>query len=44
MLIEVGGSAQAAEAHLIFSKAGAQVVFHQDLQGDDRVCEVFWRN
>ena len=44
MLIEVGGSAQAVKAQLIFTQAGAQVVLHQDLQGDDRVCEVFWRN
>jgi release factor glutamine methyltransferase len=44
MLVEVGGSAQAEEALSIFQKAGAQVLLHQDLQGDDRVCEVYWEN
>lgn len=42
MLIEIGGPAQSERALSIFSKAGAQVTLHQDLQGDDRVCEVRW--
>ncbi|MFC1620144.1 peptide chain release factor N(5)-glutamine methyltransferase [Candidatus Neomarinimicrobiota bacterium] len=44
MLVEVGGSAQAEGALSIYQKAGAQVLLHQDLQGDDRVCEVCWEN
>jgi release factor glutamine methyltransferase len=42
MLVEVGGSTQAEGVLPIFRKAGAQVSLHQDLQGDDRVCEVCW--
>jgi release factor glutamine methyltransferase len=42
MLVEIGGSMQSERALSIFSKAGAQAIVHQDLQGEDRVCEVRW--
>jgi release factor glutamine methyltransferase len=44
MLVEIGGSNQTNAARAIFLEAGAQVILHRDLQGDDRVCEVRWGN
>ncbi|UCD37932.1 MAG: peptide chain release factor N(5)-glutamine methyltransferase [Fidelibacterota bacterium] len=42
LLVEIGGKAQAKPALEILEGAGAHVILHKDLQGDDRVAETHW--